>query len=402
MKNSRITKLTKLLFAIVLLAFTLTACSEDDDNKYTHHISHLTRDYATDGKYVFEQGQVSTVSFFVEFDSDMPEMVAEEGLYIDLKAGDTVISKFGVPHTVADMDAGITIEVPIPTDTLGTTEYSIFLLSKYGVGLGGSSSHETQMDFVVEVVESTVDSSGADTDTGTDSTDTGEATGTGSIDNESDDSGGEGTDSNIHNTYSFAITTQPIAFISTSPVASNILSCAAQSSATASDKLQYQWFTSLANQYEGATALTGKTDSTISLSSKSYSIQYYFCEVTDPATNRVIRSNIVRGTFNISEELYIDLISQTGEEAIIPAGSDAFNLNVMAQSNGTLTYQWYECTYDSSEFIKIDGATSNIFNVLSVDWFYPRHFKCVITSTLNGKTISVTSETIIVTTGSYG
>jgi gliding motility-associated-like protein len=116
----------------------------------------------------------------------------------------------------------------------------------------------------------------------------------------------------------------------------------------------YQWFSNSTNNYAGAVAITGATNSTFQPSASNIGSTFYFCEISFSfggcsTINSGISNQIVVADPVISVEPEVT-------QSICAGGTISNALNVtVAGGTGAITYQWFAGTN------QVSGATQNTF-----------------------------------------
>ncbi len=163
----------------------------------------------------------------------------------------------------------------------------------------------------------------------------------------------------------------------------------AYSSATPAANLRYQWYTNTANSTEGAVMLTGQTNPALTIASQNPSSQFYFCVVGDPATNQTRQTGI---THVLVEGEPIGQ-GQNWVEVSIVGFSIREASEATASGAGTISYQWYASAGASYSGTAISGQNGSILNLTEALWDGGyRYIYCVATSTLNGNSVSSSSN----------
>ncbi len=149
--------------------------------------------------------------------------------------------------------------------------------------------------------------------------------------------------------------------------------------------LTYQW-------YKNDEAISGATSATYEITSVSLS---------DAGSYKVVVTNSLNGTSktadsNVSVVTVLEIakvpVIKTDLSATESVNEEAtLTLNVEAEGNGTLTYQWYK------DNAAISGATSAIYEIASVSLSDAGSYKVVVTNTLNGTSEEITSTECAVT-----
>jgi hypothetical protein len=132
--------------------------------------------------------------------------------------------------------------------------------------------------------------------------------------------------------------------------------------AVGSGTLTYQWYSNSVNSTTGSTAIDGATGTAYTIPTESEGVTYYYCIVTNTITSAsetqkyTTTSSIVAGTVKACTQITQQPIDTT---AYI---GDTATLSVTATGNGTLSYQWYSNTKNTtSGSSKISAATSSSY-----------------------------------------
>lgn len=162
------------------------------------------------------------------------------------------------------------------------------------------------------------------------------------------------------------ITTQPIGGTITM---GNVKTLSVTPSGTGT--FSYQWF-------KNSTAISGATSATYSASSTGM----YYCVVTSTLNGVAVTKT------SSSVDVYLNEVSITTNPVsqTVPNGTNA-TMSVVVAASGTATYQWH----DASGLIS--GASSSSYTTSTAGTYY-----CIVTSTLNGTTVSVNSLSATLTT----
>lgn len=173
-------------------------------------------------------------------------------------------------------------------------------------------------------------------------------------------------------------------------------------------KLTYQWYSNTKNSTKSGTAVRDATNSTYTPSTKDNGTVYYYCVVTntkrDATGSQTAAAVSDTAKIVVSTKTNAEVPSVSGpSDATYYKGKAAKAMEVKAsvKDGGTLSYQWYSCSKNSSkDGSAIKGATSSKYtpSTASVGTTY---YYCVVTNTnksVNGdQTVSVTSRTAKIT-----
>ncbi|WP_379146833.1 S-layer homology domain-containing protein [Paenibacillus sp. sgz500992] len=176
--------------------------------------------------------------------------------------------------------------------------------------------------------------------------------------------------------------------------------------ATASGTLSYQWYSNTENSTTGGTSLTDETHATFSAPTNVEGTTYYYVVVTNTDNSKTgertasATSNVAKVAVNSLTNAEAPAISAQLEDRTVSVGGIA-DLSVTAIADGTLSYQWYSNTENSTTGgTPLTGETSAAFtaptSAVGTTYYY-----VVVTNTDNSKsgekTASVTSSTAKVT-----
>ncbi|ULQ60612.1 hypothetical protein K7I13_04850 [Brucepastera parasyntrophica] len=188
-------------------------------------------------------------------------------------------------------------------------------------------------------------------------------------------------------------------------------------SATRSDSgtLTYQWYSNASNSNSGGSLLSGATSASYSPSTAAAGTTYYYCVVTN--TNNSVNGNTeATATSNTAAVVVTALVNaQTPNISAQPASDTSVNINstktlsvtANVTDGGTLSYQWYSNTTNSTSNGTTVGTNSSSYTVPTTATG-TTYYYCVVTNTNNSvsgtKIVPVTSSiaTITVIAGSGG
>ncbi|GHT65405.1 hypothetical protein AGMMS50239_25100 [Bacteroidia bacterium] len=185
--------------------------------------------------------------------------------------------------------------------------------------------------------------------------------------------------------------------------------------ATVSDggTLSYQWYSNTANSTSNSTSLTATAAKTASYTPPTTTVgtRYYYCIVTNTNNNAINKtatatSTIVAITVNTRVDAATPVIGTQPVGANYTQGATATPLTVAATASdgGTLSYQWYSNTTNSTS----GGASLGADNGARTAGYTPstatggtKYYYCVVTNTNNSvngtRTATATSNTAEVT-----
>ncbi len=169
--------------------------------------------------------------------------------------------------------------------------------------------------------------------------------------------------------------------------------------------LSYQWYQNSSNSNSGGTAISGATGATYSIDAASVTTslsgKYYYCVVSQnygssssQATSNAAKLNVVSVATITKQPIPLTVVTTTGA---------AFSIE--ASGNGTLSYQWYYNTSNSTTGgSAISGINSNIFSMspgmITAD-LNGRYYYCVVTQTYGSSTATITSNAALLTVKAY-
>ena len=153
--------------------------------------------------------------------------------------------------------------------------------------------------------------------------------------------------------------------------------------------LSYQWFKG-GKEIDKATSAEYKIDTASDCDSGNY---YVVVTNTLNDSSESVTSSTASVTVNKKEEVKPEkpVIKAQPEESAIEEGQKiALNVTAEISDNGTLSYEWYK---DGKE---IEGANSSTYSILNAGVSDSGNYYVVVTNTLNGAKVSVTSITVSV------
>ncbi|WP_166240938.1 S-layer homology domain-containing protein [Paenibacillus turpanensis] len=135
--------------------------------------------------------------------------------------------------------------------------------------------------------------------------------------------------------------------------------------ATGSGTVSYQWYSYSTN---GGTLLAGETNATLSVPTQTAGTTYYYVVITNTDDSKTgqktatVTSTVAKVTVNELSNAEAPVISMQPEDRTVIMGSPA-NLSVAATGTGTLGYQWYSHTMNSTlGGALLAGETSSTFS----------------------------------------
>ncbi|UWP58047.1 hypothetical protein [Ruminococcus gauvreauii] len=173
-------------------------------------------------------------------------------------------------------------------------------------------------------------------------------------------------------------------------------------------KLSYQWYSNTKNSTKDGTAIKDATESTYTPSTKKNGTVYYYCVVTN--TNKELNGN--QTATAVSDTAKIVVSARKNAETPSVSGPNnatyykgkaakAMEVKASVKDGGTLSYQWYSNTKNSTkDGSVIKDATKSTYtpSTASVGTTY---YYCVVTNTnksVNGdQTVSITSRAAKIT-----
>jgi len=188
--------------------------------------------------------------------------------------------------------------------------------------------------------------------------------------------------------------------IATQPVAKTVNVNAAASlsvAASASGTLSYQWYSNTTASTTGASAINTATSAAYSAPTSTVGTTYYYCVVTNTddtksgITVATTTSDIVAVITNSLTDAVAPTITTQLQNATVNVGGTATLSVVASATSGTLTYQWYSnSTNTTSGAIAINTATSASYtaptNTIGTNYYY-----CIVTNTDSNASGNTTS-----------
>jgi hypothetical protein len=146
--------------------------------------------------------------------------------------------------------------------------------------------------------------------------------------------------------------------------------------ATGSNKLSFQWFKNMSNNAVSGIKITGANSMTYTPSTTSLGTYYYYCKVySTGSTITTITSETASVTVKAPPK-----ITQQPSEASVYTGESA-DLSVKATGSGTLSYQWYGSTSNSSANAALIPAAVNTTYSAPTTAVGTTYYYCIVTNT---------------------
>lgn len=198
-----------------------------------------------------------------------------------------------------------------------------------------------------------------------------------------------------------SITTQPQGAEYTTSDTAQPLTVEATVEGEEEPTLIYQWYKSATNSTEDGTAIPGETDKSYTPNISEAGTTYYYCvvlnrkgEAVGTAVSEVAAIIVTQAIVTPEPEAATPSITTQPKGAAYTYGKTAKALSVAASvsDEGTLSYQWYRNTSNSTEGgTAINGATAAAYTpaVTAVGTVY---YYCVVTNTKDAKTAETTSS----------
>ncbi|WP_458120115.1 S-layer homology domain-containing protein [Paenibacillus sp. Z6-24] len=176
--------------------------------------------------------------------------------------------------------------------------------------------------------------------------------------------------------------------------------------ATASGTLSYQWYSNTTNSTTGGTLISGATASSYSAPTSTAGTTYYYVVVTN--TDNSVNGTNTASTTSQTAAVTVNAVTNASPPTITTQPvdqtvnvDDTANLSVTATASGTLSYQWYSNTTNSTiGGTLISGATSSSYSA-PTSAAGTTYYYVVVTNTdnsVNGtQTASTTSQIATVT-----
>ncbi|AIQ21245.1 hypothetical protein H70357_34570 [Paenibacillus sp. FSL H7-0357] len=161
--------------------------------------------------------------------------------------------------------------------------------------------------------------------------------------------------------------------------------------ATAGGTLSYQWYSNTENSAADGTPLAGETHASFSAPTNMVGTAYYYVVVTNTDNSKtgqktaLTTSSVAKVTVNSLTNAEAPAISGQPEDRTVSLGGTA-ELSVTATAGGTLSYQWYSNTENSTaDGTPLAGETHASFsaptNMVGTTYYY-----VVVKNTDNSKT----------------
>ena len=161
--------------------------------------------------------------------------------------------------------------------------------------------------------------------------------------------------------------------------------------ATGSGTLSYQWYSNSKSSTDGAAAISGATGKTYTVTPAAAGTTYYYCVVTntDNTLPGAQTASVASGIVSVTVKVVTPAITQQPVSTSVFQGG-SLNLTVKATGSGTLSYQWYKSTENSSAAgTAISGAKSATYKVPTAT-AGTTYYYCVVSNTVKTSSDSVT------------
>ncbi|MBQ4899831.1 S-layer homology domain-containing protein [Paenibacillus sp. Marseille-P2973] len=156
--------------------------------------------------------------------------------------------------------------------------------------------------------------------------------------------------------------------------------------ASASGALSYQWYSNTTNSTVEGTPLTGATNSTFTTPTGTVGTTYYYVEVTNTDASMTgqksatVTSSVAKVSVNALTNAEAPVISAQPEDRTVSVGGTV-DLGVTASASGTLSYQWYSNTTNSTtDGTPLASATSATYSA-PTDIAGTTYYYVVVTNT---------------------
>jgi prepilin-type N-terminal cleavage/methylation domain-containing protein len=168
--------------------------------------------------------------------------------------------------------------------------------------------------------------------------------------------------------------------------------------ASGTGSLSYQWYSNSTNSNSGGSIISGATNSSYSAPTSTEGVTYYYCIVT----NTDIAAVDTKTASTTSSTAKVEVSSITNatpptintepQDKTVNVGGTAL-LSITASGTGTISYQWYRnSTNSSSGGNIISGATGNSYSAPTTA-SGTTYYYCVVTNTDNAATGNKTATT---------
>ena len=172
--------------------------------------------------------------------------------------------------------------------------------------------------------------------------------------------------------------------------------------ASGSGTFKYQWYKNTSNSNTGGTPITGATNATYTITAgnitTSLNNTYYYCVVTQ--TYGSSTKTAISGTAQLTVIAGVTIRTQPTAQSVYESKPASFTVAVNGE--GTITYQWYSnSTNSTSGGSKITGATNATYTISSTtSSLNGKYYYCVITQKYgspNQATATVTTTPVKLT-----
>ena len=172
--------------------------------------------------------------------------------------------------------------------------------------------------------------------------------------------------------------------------------------ASGSGTFKYQWYKNTSNSNTGGTLITGATNATYTISAgnvtTSLNNTYYYCVVTQ--TYGSSTKTAISSTAQLTVKASVTISTQPTAQSVYESKSASFTVAVNGE--GTITYQWYSnSTNSTSGGSAISGATNATYTISSAtSSLNGKYYYCIITQKYgspNQATATVTTTPVKLT-----
>lgn len=158
----------------------------------------------------------------------------------------------------------------------------------------------------------------------------------------------------------------------------------------------YQWYKSTSGSSSDGVAISGATSSSFTPSTSSLGTMYYYCVVTNTYEDMVETATSSQACIKVVEAPKAPQITQNLSSGIMEytQGDTAspFVISAINSGDGTLSYQWYRNTTNStSGGTAISGATKSSYTP-STATIGTQYYYCVVTNSVGTLSESTTSN----------